>query len=252
MKIPIIKEEKDYLIINKPAGLIVHGGPHIHEKTLVDYLLEKYPDLRKIGEDPFRPAIVHRLDKDASGLMVIPKNNEFFHYLKKQFKERKIKKEYSALVYGVIEKDYGTIDFPIKRSSQGHKMAAIPKKNKNIDKKENVSNRQQGNIDSQEKSREALTNFLVVRRYSNFTLLNVDIKTGRTHQIRVHFSAYGYPLWGDNLYANKKSKVKNKKMNTERLFLTATCLGFFSPEKVWQEFEIDPGPDLKKILSDLK
>lgn len=110
----IIYENEDYLIINKPSGLIVHGGAHIEEKTLVDFLLEKYPNLKNVGEDPERPAIVHRLDKEASGLMVIPKNNKSFDHFKDLFKNRKIEKEYIALVHGALNKDEAVIDFPIK------------------------------------------------------------------------------------------------------------------------------------------
>lgn len=255
MEIKIIKETPDYLIINKPAGLIVHGGNGINEPTLVDYLLKKYPNLKKVGEDPQRPAIVHRLDKEASGLMIIPKNNSAFEHFKEQFKSRKIEKEYTALAFGKIIKDSDTIDFPIKRSSQGHKMASIPKSNKNIKEninEENISNRSKGNIKALEGSRMAITEFSIIKRLINFTLLKIKIKTGRTHQIRVHFSAYGHPLLGDNLYGNKKSKLKNSKLKMERIFLMASKLGFFDQQKKWQEFNIDLDTDLKEILSKVK
>ena len=244
----IIYENEDYLIINKPAGLIVHGGNGVEEKTLVDFLLEKYPQLENIGEDPERPAIVHRLDKEASGLMIIPKNNPSFKYFKSLFQERKIEKEYTALVYGQLSKDEDVINFPIKRASSGHKMAAIPKPKKATEEnegKENVSNRELGNIKAFESSREAITSFSTIKKMINFTLLKVKIKTGRTHQIRVHFSAYGHPLLGDNLYGNKKIK-------TERIFLEATRLAFVDPKKEKQEFRINLGEDLEEILKRVK
>lgn len=261
MNIKIIEENNDYLIINKPAGLTVHGGPHIKEKTLVDWLLKKYPELKEVGEDPYRPAIVHRLDKEASGLMIIVKNNKAFSYFKKQFQSRKIKKEYLTLVCGKIEKDEGVIDFPIVRSSRGFKMAAIPKSIKNFndspeaeqgDNYNNISNRSQGNVRALEESREALTEFLVIKRYVNFTLLRIKMKTGRTHQIRVHFSAYGHPLLGDNLYANKKSKVKNTKLNIGRIFLMASKLNFTDPQGEKKEFELELGEDLQEVLAKIK
>lgn len=265
MNIPILYENNNYLIINKPAGLTVHGGPHINEPVLTDWLLEKYPDLKKVGEDPYRPGIVHRLDKEASGLMIIVKNNPTFEYFKKQFQDRTIKKEYIALAFGKIKKDEGTIDFPIVRSSQGHKMAAIPKPArksaeeimKEPEKKEeytekSISNRTTGNLKALEKSREAITEFFIIKKYINFTLLKVKIKTGRTHQIRVHFSAYGYPLLGDNLYGNKKSKIKNSKLGANRIFLIANKLGFIDNQGEAKEFEIDLSPDLKEILTKIK
>ncbi len=262
MNIQILKETTNYLIINKPAGLIVHGGAHINEPTLVNWLLEKYPEIKEVGEDPYRPGIVHRLDKEASGLMIIVKNNQAFNYFKNQFKKRKIKKEYLTLVHGKIEKDEGMIDFPIVRSSQGHKMAAIPKSIKNFNDSaksldndnsyNNISNRSQGNVRALEESREAITEFYILKRYINFTLLNIKMKTGRTHQIRVHFSAYGHPLLGDSLYGNKKSKVKNTKLNIGRIFLMANKLNFTDQDEEKQEFEIDLSPDLQEILTKIK
>lgn len=268
MNIEILYENNDYLIINKPAGLTVHGGPHIDEPVLTDWILEKYPKLKNVGEDPYRPAIIHRLDKEASGLMIIVKNNQTFEYFKKQFQKRNIEKEYIALVFGQINKEEGIINFPIVRSSQGYKMAAIPKsvkklteeikkeENKNLKEEKNkessISNRDKGNLKALEKSREAITEFFIIKKYINFTLLKVKIKTGRTHQIRVHFSAYGYPLLGDNLYGNKKSKIKNYKLNTKRIFLMANKLGFIDNQGEKKEFEIDLSPDLKEILTQIK
>jgi 23S rRNA pseudouridine1911/1915/1917 synthase len=252
MKIKIIQEKKDYLIIDKPANLIVHGGKHIKEETLADILLEKYPEIKEVGEDPYRPGIVHRLDKDASGLMIITRNQDSFKHFKKQFQERKIKKEYIALSFGQIEKNSDIIDFPIKRSSGGHKMAALPKSVKSIRENKIVSNRDWGNIKAIKDSRSAITNFSVIERFVNFTLLKVSIETGRTHQVRVHLSAYGHPLLGDNLYGNKKSKIKNKKLEIDRIFLMANKLGFFDLNNIWQEEELSLGEDLKKILKKVK
>ncbi len=210
MKIEIIKDTKDYLIINKPAGLLVHATSHNTEETLVDWLLKKYPSIKKVGEAVERPGIVHRLDKEVSGLMIIAKNQKAFDYFKDLFKTRKIIKEYTGIVYGQIDKDEGEIDFPIKRSSHGYKMAAVP----------------QNFVSETDKVRKAITEFTVIKKSINYSLLNLNIKTGRTHQIRVHLSALGYPLIGDDLYGTKKSRLRNQKLKPGRIFLVARHLKF--------------------------
>ncbi|PIR12937.1 RluA family pseudouridine synthase [Candidatus Falkowbacteria bacterium CG11_big_fil_rev_8_21_14_0_20_39_10] len=237
MKYKKIKENKEFLIINKPSGLIVHRAGHIKEESLADQLLKKYPKLEKVGEDPSRPGIVHRLDKLVSGLMVIPKTQESFNNLKKQFQERQITKVYTALVYGRIEADEGEIDFPIKRSSQGNKMAAIPK---TVKKETNPDGRQ------------AVTEFEVIKKFINYTLLKVKIKTGRTHQIRVHLFAFGHSIVGDDLYSAKKTREKNKKLGLDRIFLAATKLGFKDLDGVYQEFEIGLPEELEEVLGRVK
>ena len=123
----IIKKTKEYIVINKHAGLLVHGAEHLKEKTLADELLEAFPEIKQVGDDPWRPGIVHRLDKLVSGVMVVARTNESFENLKKQFQDRSLEKKYTCLVYGKIEADYGEIDFPIARASKGFKMAALPK-----------------------------------------------------------------------------------------------------------------------------
>jgi 23S rRNA pseudouridine1911/1915/1917 synthase len=220
----LIHETPDYLIINKPSSLAVHPAPGIKEATLVDYLLEKYPEIRQVGEDPSRPGIVHRLDKDVSGLMVVTKTNQAFEHLKKQFQERKVKKEYLALIYGNIEKDEGIIDFPIGRAASG-KMAARAKS-------------------AEEEGKRAITEFQVINRYQNFTLVKASIKTGRTHQIRVHFLAYGHPVVGDKLYKPKKIKLAK----LERPFLHSSALGFYDMANQWVEFKSDLPEKLKNFL----
>lgn len=232
-----IFEDDNYLVIDKPVGLLSHGAPHIEESTLVEQLLKNYPQIAKVGDDPNRPGIIHRLDKLVSGLMVIAKNQASFDGLKKQFQKRTIKKYYTALVYGKIEKDEDEIDFPIERSSRGHKMAAKPSTVKG---------------EKNESGRNALTEFNIIKRYINYTLLKVKIKTGRTHQIRVHMAAYGHPVVGDDLYGTKKTKIKNKKLNLERIFLVADELEFIDPEGKTQKFQIDLPEKLNKILKTIK
>ncbi len=232
-----IFEDKNFLVINKPAGLLVHGADHIKEPTLADQLLKKYPELIKIGEDPIRPGIMHRLDKQVSGLMVITKTQAYFDHLKKQFQDRTIIKIYTALVYGKIEKDEDEINFPIQRSSKGHKMAALPFTTK-------------GKFT--EEGRQAITEFEVIKRFINYTLLKVKIKTGRTHQIRVHLSAYGHPVVGDDLYSTKKTREKNKKLNLGRIFLVATKLSFTDLDKEQKTFIIELPEELKNFLKHVK
>ncbi len=244
----IVFENDDYIILNKPAGLISHGGPSITEETLVDFLKKKYPKIKDVGEDPMRPGLVHRLDKEASGLMVVAKNQKTFEHLKKQFKSRKVTKQYIALAHGQISKDDDTIIFPIKRSRDGFKMAALPSPSDTISDKNKAGNRDRGTLKAQETSKEAITTFKVLKRFTNYSLLEVSIKTGRTHQIRVHLFAYGYPLLGDPLYFTKKSKVKNQKVALGRLFLVSKKLGFKDLAGEKQVYEIDLPDDLLKFL----
>jgi 23S rRNA pseudouridine1911/1915/1917 synthase len=239
LKLPlpeIIEDNKEYLIINKPSGLAAHGGSGGKIRTLADFLIAEYPDFKKIGEDPARPAIVHRLDKEVSGLMVIPKTQASFDNLKKQFQERKINKEYLGLVYGKISEESGIINFPIERSKNG-RMAALPK------------------IFKGEKTifgRTAITEFKILKKFINFTFLKIKIKTGRTHQIRTHLLAYGHPLVGDNLYSTRMTKIKNKKLNLGRVFLVAAKLGFKNLAGEKKEYNTELPPELKKLLNKVK
>ncbi|MBU1130764.1 RluA family pseudouridine synthase [Patescibacteria group bacterium] len=221
----IIAETEDYFVINKPAGLIVHPATGVKEKTLTDWLLEKYPNIRDIGENPARPGIVHRLDKEVSGLMVIAGTQRMFDYLKKQFQSHQLKKEYLGLVHGVIKTDIGQINFPLKRSKLTGKIVARPQKSEGKD---------------------AITKFEVIKRFVNYTYLKLTLLTGRTHQIRAHLQAYGYPLVGDKLYKNKKIKDK---LNLDRIFLHSAVLGFNDLNEGRQEFNLDLPEDLQNILN---
>lgn len=241
--IRVIEETDDYLVIDKPAGLIVHGGnPSIKVKTLADWLLERYPSIAEVGEDKARPGIVHRLDREVSGLMVIAKNQESFLSLKRQFKSRLTKKEYHAVVYGRISPEFGTLDFPITRAKAGHKMAALPRMKK---EKEKLSDRDRGNIAALSKAREAITDFETVAANQAYCLLKINIKTGRTHQIRVHLAAAGHPILGDNLYASKASALKNEKKGFGRILLASTKLSFKDRTGEKKEYSIEIPAALK-------
>lgn len=201
----IIYEDDDILIIDKPAGLLVHArAPELkdQEPTVVDWLIKKYPAIKTVGDQPeLRPGLVHRLDKETSGVMIIAKNQETFEYLKRQFRDHLVQKEYVALVCGKLKPDYGKIDFAIGRAEKGGKMAARAKG---------------------QEGREALTEFEVIERRKNTTLVKALPRTGRTHQIRVHFFAMGHPIVGDPLYQSKKYK----KITSERMMLHAHRLTF--------------------------
>ncbi|MFA6106638.1 MAG: RluA family pseudouridine synthase [Patescibacteria group bacterium] len=238
----IIEDNDEFMVINKPAGIAVHGAtdlsgsgaPADEEKpeqiSLISLVVKKYPAISLVGEDPSRPGIVHRLDKDVSGVMVIAKNQKSFLNLKSQFKRREIKKTYLALVYGRVEKDRGKITFPIERSREG-KMAARP---------------------ANQPGKPALTDFTVMKRFINYTLLEARPKTGRTHQIRCHLAAYGNPIAGDGLYSTKETREKNRMLDLGRIFLVAVKLEFKNLAGEKLSFSAPLPDNLKKVLSIVK
>lgn len=227
----IIYEDNDIIVIDKPADLTVHPIRLGQNDTLVNQLLDKYPEIKNVGDDSLRPGIVHRLDKDTSGLMVIAKNNKSFEYLKKQFSERKIIKKYLALVNGRVKDKKGTITKSISLSKKDHR-----KRSALLD----------------EKSQKAWTEYKVIKRFSvkdeHYTLLEVSIKTGRTHQIRIHLSSIGHPVAGDKQY---KFKRQSSPENLNRQFLHAFYLKFKLPNGKIMEFKLDLPKDLKSVLQNL-
>lgn len=229
-KIKVVAETADYVVINKPAGLVVHPTATSTKTTLVDWLKARYPFLNQVGDNPLRPGLVHRLDKNVSGLLVVAKTQSSFVSLKKQFQTRRILKEYQALVFGQFSQTEGVIDFPIERGSSG-RMAARPQ-------------RQAGKA--------AITEFAVIQQYINYTFLKLIIKTGRTHQIRVHLAAYNHPIVGDNLYSTKATRAKNKQLGLSRLFLTAVKLGFTDLAGQRQVFSCPLPRELQRFLKQVK
>ncbi len=229
IKFKIIREDKDFLIIDKPTGLVVHPAEGVREPTLADGLAAYYPELTLAGEDKLRPGIVHRLDREASGLMVVARNQTMFNHLKKHFQDRTIVKEYTALVIGQIQTPSGIINFPLARSKTKHgKMAAKP---------------------HEEKGKETVTHFEVIKLFKNFTLLKIKIDTGRTHQIRAHLAAFSHPVVGDKLYKPSKWKI-NK--NIGRLFLHASKLAFLDLQNQRQEFNSPLPVELNNFLTNLQ
>ena len=178
----IIYEDNDIIVVNKQKGLVVHPANGNPDGTLVNAIMSICKDsLSGIGGE-IRPGIVHRLDKDTSGLIIIAKNDKAHINLSEQIKNREVKKTYIALVRGVISENEATINMPIARSTKDRKKMAVSKDGKN-----------------------AITHFKVLKRYDKYTLVEVKIETGRTHQIRVHMSHIGYPIVGDVVYSNGKN-----------------------------------------------
>ena len=222
IKFKIIFEDKDFLIISKPSGLTVHPSESVPKNTLVNGLLAYLPKLKNVGEDKARPGIVHRLDKDVSGIMAIAKNQKSFQFLKLQFKNREVKKEYLALIHGIINKDSGEINLKIGRSKKTGLMAAGRNKN----------------------CKEAKTLFWTIKKFQKFSLLKIQILTGRTHQIRVHLKAIGHPVVGDKIYCLKKYKNSPK---IKRIFLHSYKLGFKNLKNEWVELEAEAPNEFKKF-----
>jgi len=206
----VIQKTSDYFVVEKPTGMLTHSTLKNEPDSLAELMLKKFPEIKKVGEDPVRPGIVHRLDKEASGLLVVARTEKMFDHLKKQFKNRTIEKEYLVLVHGRISKDWDEINFRIERSNTNDRMAARPKTEKGL---------------QSETGKSARTEFWVEKRFVNFTLLKIKIHTGRMHQIRAHMLAYDRPVVGDPLYFQKKQKrVWDERLG--RLFLHCSKIAF--------------------------
>jgi 23S rRNA pseudouridine1911/1915/1917 synthase len=217
----IIYEDDDLLVIDKPAGLPVHPAPGHPSHTLVNALLSHFPHLADIS-DSMRPGIVHRLDKDTSGVMLVAKNSVAQANLVEQFKARSVAKAYLVLVKGHLTPEDGAIEAPIGRDPGNRKRMAV------------VAG-----------GREARTEYRVIRYIGDYTLLEVRPETGRTHQIRVHLSAIGFPVVGDKVYGVKSASLS-------RQFIHACRLGFKLPSSgEYVEFKSELPPDLAQALKDI-
>lgn len=228
IKLNIVYEDKDVIVIDKPAGLAVHPSEAQKSGTLINGLLAHYLPLLKVGENPIRPGIVHRLDKETSGLMIIAKNNSAFLWLKKQFQERKVEKKYLALVLGKPKDSSGEIKTFITRSK---------------------SNPTKQRVSITPTDRLAITRYNVRREFKNFSLIEAWPKTGRMHQLRVHLAWLGCPVAGDQKYGKKRQpSLKGLK----RQFLHAANLKIQLPDGREKEFASPLPQDLKQVLSALE
>ena len=217
----IIYEDDDLLVIDKPPGLPIHPAPGHPSHTLVNAILSHLPTLPET-DDSLRPGIVHRLDKDTSGVMLVAKNRQAQANLIDQFKTHSVVKAYLALVKGHLTPESGVIEAPIGRDSRNRKRMAVATK-----------------------GREARTEYDVVKYIGDYTLLEVKPETGRTHQIRVHLSAIGYPVVGDKVYGVKSDYLS-------RQFLHACRLGFKLPSTgEYVEFQSELPPDLSQALENI-
>lgn len=215
----IVYEDKDILVVNKPAGISVHPDVHHVEGTLIQAIREQYPDAE----------LAHRLDKDTSGLVLVAKHTAAFEYLKSLFKEQKIQKKYLALVVGEVTKDEDVITLGITRSKKDFRKRVATKK-------------------MADNARAAETHYRVTKGYPGFTLLEVSPKTGRTHQIRSHLSAIGYPVACDPLYGGKRFVCPG---GLTRQFLHACALEFTTMEGHQLRLKVGLPGDLQKALSKL-
>ena len=225
MPLDVIYEDDDMLVINKEKGIVVHPGNGNPDGTLANAVMARCKGgLSGIG-GKIRPGIVHRIDKDTSGLVIIAKNDKAHINLSNQIQKRKVKKTYIALVRGVIKENEATINMPIGRSTKDRKKMAVSKNGK-----------------------EAITNFKVLKRFTGYTLLEVNIETGRTHQIRVHLAEIGFPIVGDIVYSNGKNPF-----NVEGQMLHAAKLELKHPTTQKDvTFEATLPEYFKKIVKELE
>lgn len=223
LNIDILYEDEDLAVVNKPQGMVVHPAAGHADGTLVNALLFHIKDLSGIG-GVVRPGIVHRIDKDTSGLLMIAKNDHTHEALSDQLKNKTPLREYTALVHGIIPHEDGTIDAPIGRS---------PKDRKKFDVVDN--------------GKPSVTHFKVLERFSDYTLVSLRLETGRTHQIRVHMAYIGFPLAGDPLYGPRKTLSGNGQ------FLHAGGVGFTHPTTQEEmEFHAPLPENFQRVLDDLR
>lgn len=206
----ILYEDKDVLVVNKPRGMVVHPSAGHHSGTLVNALLYHCDDLSGINGVE-RPGIVHRIDKDTSGLLIVAKNDEAHLSLSEQLQKREVERKYAALVHGAIPHETGLIDAPIGRDPKNRQRMAVVDRGKS-----------------------AITHFRVLKRFPEFTYLECKLETGRTHQIRVHMKYIGHPLVGDPLYGPRKT------LDLDGQALHAKEVGFTHPKTgEWMHFSAD-------------
>jgi 23S rRNA pseudouridine1911/1915/1917 synthase len=223
IQLDIVYEDEDIIVVNKPQGMVVHPAAGHPSHTLVNALLYHTRDLADSPEG-FRPGIVHRIDKDTSGLLMVAKNAAARESLEKQLAAKSNKRQYLAIVHGNFAEEEGTIDAPIGRNPKDRKQMAVV-----------------------EKGKSAVTHFKVLEQYQGYSLVECQLETGRTHQIRVHMAYIGHPLAGDPLYGPRKTLPGHGQ------FLHAKTLGFEQPSTgEWLEFSVQPPEIFQQTVADLR
>lgn len=222
----IVYEDNSLIVVNKPRGMVVHPANGNQDGTLVNALLHHCKGRLSSINGVVRPGIVHRIDKDTSGILLVAKTDSAHLSLAEQIKEHSVKREYVALLDGVIKTDSGTVNKPIGRSEKDRKKMAITMRN----------------------SRNAVTHYQVLERYSGYCLVKCRLETGRTHQIRVHMASLGHPVTGDSVYGAKKQKLFQRGQ-----LLHAKTIGFIHPEtKEYMEFTSELPEEFQAVLGKLK
>jgi len=225
IELDIVYEDSDVAVINKPQGMVVHPAAGHYSGTLVNALMNNVEDLSSIN-GVLRPGIVHRLDKNTSGLLIIAKNDLSHSFLSNCLKEHSINRIYYALVEGVVKNDKGVINAPLGRSEKDRKKRCVTTKN----------------------SKEAITNYDVIKRYKKYTLIKLKLETGRTHQIRVHMKHIGHPVVGDDVYGKE-----DKKFGLMGQLLHSKSIGFIHPTtKEYLEFDSELPDYFKKVLEKIE
>ena len=223
MNLDIVYEDDYLMVINKPSGLVVHPGNGNYDNTLVNGLMYYTNNLSDVAKEEMRPGIVHRLDKDTSGLMLVAKNNKTHELLADDFKNKRIHREYVALLDGVVPENSAIIDAPLARSSENYQKMAVKAGGKR-----------------------AVTHLEVIKKYKEYTLVRLTLETGRTHQIRVHMAYIGYPVHNDPVYNKKKSDEFGQ-------FLHSEYLKFIHPiTKKELEFRVDFPREFQEFLDALE
>ena len=221
IELDIVYEDDDIIFINKPKGMVVHPAHGNYDGTLVNAILAHCKENLSGINGVIRPGIVHRIDKDTTGILVVAKNDKAHHHLAEQFKEHTINRIYIALVKGLIVEDEGTIDMPISRSKVNRKKMAVDSKGKR-----------------------AVTHFRVLERYDGYTLVQLNLETGRTHQIRVHMSEIKHPLVGDEVYSSGKNEFGIKGQ-----LLHAKTLGIIHPiTNEYMEYSVKLPKEFEDVL----
>lgn len=222
----IVYEDSDLLVVNKPKGMVVHPAPGNPDGTLVNALLFHCKDSLSGINGVLRPGIVHRIDKDTSGLLIVAKNDKSHNHLAEQIKEHSFTREYRAVVYGNVKQESGTVDAPIGRDPKNRQRMAVVYVN----------------------SKPAVTHYEALKRYEGFTFMKFRLETGRTHQIRVHMASLGHPLAGDPVYGPKKVIT-----NLNGQCLHAGLIGFVHPTTgEYMEFSSELPPYFTEYLKTLK